>query len=327
MLNLLFLGNSYTFQNDLDQRTREALTQLAADTWTEGETRRLAEGGYTFVNHLARTEEAGSAWQLALADDTAAWDWVVLQEQSQIPGFPTTQGEYRASLEAAVALDDLAEARGARVIFLNTWGRRDGDAQNPDRFPDFPTMEGYLEEGYRAYRDASSTEARPTYVAPAGPAFARVYNNVLAAGGDPAAPDSDFTRLYSADGSHPSPLGTWLVAYVLAASLTGESPVGLPTPSGLAEADALMVQTAAADTVFDETLGYTYPWPAPGDTGSDTGGDMGTDSGADSAANGDTDAGTSAAPTGCGCSSAAGAWAPAATALAFALSRRRRLRA
>lgn len=317
MLNLLFVGNSYTFQNDLDQRTREVLTQMAADEWTDGQTQRLAEGGYTFVAHLDRTEEAGSAWQLALADETAAWNWVVLQEQSQIPGFPSTQGEYRTSVAAAVSLDDLAEARGAGTIFLNTWGRRDGDTQNAERFPDFPTMEAHLEEGYRAYRDATSTDTRPTWVAPAGPAFARVYANVLAEGGDPTAPDSDFYRLYSADGSHPSPLGTWLVAYVLAASLTGESPVGLPTPSGLADADALVVQTAAADTVFDEALGYTYPWPTPSDTAADTAAE--TDTSADSAASD-----TPPAPAGCGCTAASSPWAPAATLMAFALSRRRR---
>lgn len=320
-MDLLFLGNSYTFQNELDQRVREALVGLDAATWQDGETVRLAEGGQTFTGHLARTAEDGSAWQAALAVDGATWDFVVLQEQSQIPGFPTTNTEYRASVDAAVALDDLAEARGAQVFFLNTWARRDGDAQNADRFPDFLTMEAHLEAGYLEYRDRTSTAERPTWIAPAGPAFARVHAGVLAAGGDPASPESDFARLYSADGSHPSALGTWLAAYVVATSMTGRTPVGLPTPSGLEDADALLVQTAAADTVFDSTLVYTYPWTGSGgtDTGTDTAAAKDTDSPADPgpAAEGQ--------PADCGCSTSRPPWGTAALMLALTFVRRRRV--
>jgi hypothetical protein len=110
---------------------------------------------------------------------------VVLQEQSQIPGFPQDQSDFRASRRAAEDLDDRIEASGAQTLLLLTWGRRAGDEANRERFPDFTTMQAALTDGYLAYRDATSTEARPTWIAPAGPAFARVYAATLADAASP----------------------------------------------------------------------------------------------------------------------------------------------
>ena len=148
MLQLLLLGNSYTFYNDLDR--------VLADALDEGghaaEATRLAEGGYRFVDHLAQTEVSGSPWEEALVDPGGAGSYVILQEQSQIPGFPHSSADGRDSLAAGGALDDLAEAQGADTVLLMTWGRRLVDADNPDLYPDFRTMQDALADGYLTYR-------------------------------------------------------------------------------------------------------------------------------------------------------------------------------
>jgi hypothetical protein len=298
--DLLHVGNSYTFFNDLELVTRGLLAQADAERWSEGRTVRLADGGLRFVDHLDRAGQAGTAWNTALAG-TDTWDWVVLQEQSQIPGFPQDQSDFRASRRAAADLDDRVETAGARTVFLLTWGRRLGDESNRERFPDFATMQAALTEGYLAYRDATSTEARPTWIAPAGPAFARVHADVLAAGEDPLAPGSRFSRLYTEDGSHPSPLGTYLAACVLTGTITGRRTTGLASIPGVPPEDAGWLQTTADATVRDAALPFTYPWTdaPPQDSGTDT---ATGDSGPEAAAPDDTaaQAGDSAPDCGCG---------------------------
>ncbi len=333
--DLLHVGNSYTFFNDLELRTRALLSEMAPAEWSDGRTQRLADGGLRFTDHVSRTAQAGSAWEASLAG-TDTWDWVILQEQSQIPGFPQRQAEFQDSLAAAGTLDDLVEARGAQTMFLLTWGRRDGDSGNAARFPDFSTMEGYLEEGYAAYRDATSTSARPTWIAPAGPAFARIHAAEIARGVDPRAAESRFARLYVEDGSHPSPLGTYLVACVVAGAITGETVLGRAPSPGVSSEDAAWLQEAAEATVHDGAMPYTYPWTSAQDTGTpedtatpdDTAGP--TDSGGarqDTASEDTAEAVNPVKDEGCGCATTPSrpqaGWMASLLAMATLAARRR----
>jgi hypothetical protein len=327
---MLFLGNSYTFYNDLDQRVAELFAAAGESVAAE----RVANGGWRFVDHLEAIDTAGTPSAEAL---TRAHTWFVLQEQSQIPGFPQAQREFRDSLAAAVELDARAAGNGAGTLFLMTWGRRDGDSTNPDRYPDFPTMSALLDEGYLAYAEAASEDGSPAYVAPAGRAWTRVYEDVLAEGADPLAAGSAFHGLYDADGSHPSPRGSFLTACVVYASLTGASPQGLPAPVGVPDADYLA--GVAADVVLGAD-DLTFPWTAdtPEDTGgADSGGvvDSGaSDSGEAGADSGDADdVGGTAEDGGCGCAAAGGSepdrvpvarWSGGAWILALGLFWRRR---
>lgn len=319
---MLFLGNSYTFYNDLDQRVAELFAAAGEPIAAE----RVANGGWRFADHLAALDTAGTPSADAMA---RPHDWVFLQEQSQIPGFPRAGAEYGESLAAAVELDARAAAAGAGTFFLMTWGRRDGDSTNPDRYPDFSTMQAHLEEGYLAYAAAAGEDGTPAYVAPAGRAWARVHDDLVAAGEDPLVVGSAFHALYVEDGSHPSPRGTWLTACVVYASLTGRSPEGLAAPPDIADADYLA--SVAADVVLGGD-DLAYPWSGDDDTG--TQGDSGAqDSGEpdDSSVAGDTNDSTapneSGGADGCGCAApGAGGSRWAATllgALAVGVGRRR----
>lgn len=258
---MLFVGNSYTQTNDLDR----AVAEVFASAGEAVEASRLASGGWRFVDHLAAAGVAGSEHAVALA---APQDWVVLQEQSQIPGFPDGQADVEASRDAAVALDALAAGTGGGTLFLMTWGRRDGDPTNPTLYPDFPTMQAHLADGYLRYVALASADGTPAWVAPAGLAWQRVHDDVLAAGADPATPGSPFARLYLPDGSHPSPRGTYLTACVVYASLTGRSPEGLAAPAVVS--DAPYLQAVAAAVVL-QGAGIDYPWSLPADTGAHSG--------------------------------------------------------
>ena len=180
----------------------------------------------------------------------------------------------------------MVESAGAQTMFFLTWGYVDGDSGNEWLYPDYPTMQSLLQDGYLAYAEACASAERPVWVAPVGPAFGHIRNELIAAGEDPLASGSLFRSLYTGDGSHPSRLGSQLAAYVFFASFSGESPVGLPAPDGLDPATILTLQEAASSVVFDPDDAFTFPWEVgedEDDSGiaeSDTGEGMGSDSGA-----------------------------------------------
>lgn len=313
MLEFLFVGNSYVFQNDLDIVTQVMFAQAG---YTDAAATRLAEGGYTWPLHLEQTETSGTTWGAALVAPGNDWDWVILQEQSQIPGFPQDEAYWQESVAAGGALDDLAHALGSQTVLLLTWGRRLGDDTNPDLYPDFSTMQDHLSEGYLAYQTAFSTAERPVWVAPAGLAFARVYADVLETGATPEDDGTPFSTLYSADGSHPSPAGTYLVGAVLFETMTGESATGLPTPTNLTDEQAAYLQGVADRVVLDNPAGWTYPWQ--GDGAETDSGDTGADSG-DAGGTGHPDANDGATPAGSDCTCNAGVPESAAGAVGMGM--------
>ncbi len=77
---VLFLGNSYTAFNSLPSLTRLLALSLG-DTMVVSSS---MPGGYTFNDHTT------NAVSMAAIQE-GNWDFVVLQEQSQLPSFPPSQ--------------------------------------------------------------------------------------------------------------------------------------------------------------------------------------------------------------------------------------------
>jgi hypothetical protein len=255
---IVMMGNSYTAQNALHELVADSL-EATVPSFGEVYAKALTRGGSTLAYHAAQSDGSSgdTAWREALVSgaEAGSWDWVVLQDQSQVPGFPETNADWQASRDGAMVLDALIEAGGAETVFLLTWGRRDGDATNPARYPDFSTMQEHLTEGYLAYAEACGADGRPAWVIPAGHAFAAVHASVLAAGQDPLVGETAFTSLYAEDGSHPSPAGSWLASLTAAAALTGRSVSSVPTPTSVSAALAPTLLEAADTAVLDDPFG------------------------------------------------------------------------
>ena len=256
---VLFVGNSYTAFNGLHERVAENVTADAV--WDPFTVEAITTGGYTLPRHLADAETPGRPLHEALVSGGMVWDTVVLQDQSQIPAFPEDVPDKAASLEAVVALDALVAGAGGQTLLFQTWGRRDGDALNPELFPDYPTMQDALTDGYWAYHGAIESTGRRAWIAPVGEAWRLVWGDVLASGGDPGSPESDFHRLYSGDGSHPSPYGSFLVAAVFHAALSGHDPQGNAVQEELEdERYRAYLQEVAARAVLAEPYAFPLPW-------------------------------------------------------------------
>ena len=266
--NVLFVGNSYTQFNDptaLNQ-SYAALVAEGMPEW-ETETQRYARGGQTLPMHLEQATTTGTQLHnLLVADGSPDWDLVVIQDQSQIPGFPRDHAQYTESLDASIALAEIIEEAGAETRLFMTWGRKDGDSGNPDYYPDFPTMQALLTDGYESYATAIRSSGHRVEVIPVGLAFQAVYDSHVDEGVNPV-DGTLFARLYAGDGSHPSPTGTYLSALVFYTAFTGQSPVGLTwAPGSVSPEDRVQLQTIV-EVMMADSIGSDEPEDE--DTGTD----------------------------------------------------------
>ncbi len=273
--HVLFLGNSYTAGNDLASIV-DSWLEAGVTAWPDVRVERNTPGGYRLPQHLADAQGANGQVAAWLTPGAEPWNTVILQDQSQVPGFYSTTPVWVDSRDAAIELHSIVGATGADTMLFLTWGRRVGDDTNPQLFSDFATMQDRLTDGYLAYATAAATPERPVFIAPVGEAFRLVHDGIVADGQDPTEAGSLFWDLYVGDGSHPSEVGSYLAAAVFYAALTGRSPVGIEAPPFSVDGERQEVlQQAAHDAVMVEPFGaFRYPWawdagdwPAPADVG------------------------------------------------------------
>jgi hypothetical protein len=250
---LLFVGNSYVYTHDVPGQVRA----LVGAT-----TEQVTPGGYTLAQHAEDAATPGTALAGWLGDDGPRWDAVILQEQSQLGGYPLGLNyldDRLASLDAALALGQRAAARGATVILYQTWGRAHGDPTEPMLYGTYTSMQTHLDAGYERMAELLRARGVAVRLAPVGAAFRHVHDGVVAAGGEPTAADSPFLALYDPDGSHPSPRGAYLAACVLAATATGADPRGFADAPALGPTvSASLRASCAAATADARWRGFTH---------------------------------------------------------------------
>lgn len=184
-LSILFVGNSYTYVNDLPARLVELAKSDARGVSIRTES--VATGGATMAQHHATSG--------ALAKIRAGgFTHVVLQGQSLEP--LTRPAEFS---EFARKLCDEAEKAGAQVVLYQTWARR-------EKAPEYaePWSGGTPKRMQKALNEAYAKVAEGTRAK-----IARVGEAWAAALARPKPPE-----LFDADGSHPALAGTYLAACV-----------------------------------------------------------------------------------------------------------------
>ena len=263
-LKVGWVGNSYTYFFDMPGMV--AALASGASPPVAIEHKQALHGGWTLGQHWRRSVESAmeptgigrvDGGARDLLEEHGPFDFVVLQDQSQTPGFDVSavsSADLDAAL-AAAALDgegdeflqeavdgggsgplnraeslrrlqeDYAPAItrcGANIVLYSTWGRQSGQENaNAPGYATFAGMLRCLTDGVREYSAVLQAAAgggdTPPRIAPAGTAFALVR-------------PMHFDRLYVEDKAHPSFAGSYLVACVFFAVLTGASPVGLSVP-------------------------------------------------------------------------------------------------
>lgn len=192
---VLFIGNSYTYFNNLPQ----LLSGLAASAKPPRmiETDMVTAGGATL-----KLLWSGGKPQAALAG--SKWDYVVLQEQSTlgltrvVDGIPQI-GDPKNFHDAVRLIDPEIKKTGAKPLLYMTWARKDSADKQP-----------LLTDAYQSIgKELGDT------VVPVGLAWQAALK---------ARPSFE---LHVADKSHPTPAGSYLAACVFYATLFGKSPEGL----------------------------------------------------------------------------------------------------
>jgi hypothetical protein len=221
---VLFIGNSYTFTNNLPGM----FTKLAHAGGHLVETGMAAQGGWTLADHVNSTTTLNQI-------TSSKWKYVVLQEQSEIPAIQHSRTAIM--YPAARVLAGQIEGTSATPIFFLTWAHRNGW---PDYgFLDYQTMQFQIDIGYLGIAQELSVP-----LAPVGYAW------LLATG------QNSQLDLWQADGSHPSEQGTYLAACVFYAVIFRQSPQGLSYQAGLSNETTTFMQQIAATTV----LGNPAQW-------------------------------------------------------------------
>lgn len=227
----LFLGNSYTAVNNLP----EIVKQFAAASGDTLEYAANTPGGYTFQGH---SSNANSLSLIAQGN----WDFVILQEQSQLPAFPDGQVASQVFPYAA-RLDSLIQANNhcATTLFYVTWGRKNGDADNCPFFPPLCTYDGMddrLQMNYTLMAEQNDAALAPV---------AMVWRKLR----------SDFPtmELYDGDGSHPSSRGSFAAAAAFYSILFEKDPSQNTYTFNLNNNEANQIKAVAKSVVFD-SLSY-----------------------------------------------------------------------
>jgi hypothetical protein len=224
-LHVLFIGNSHTYTNDVPGLVR----QLACDLGTKVVTRSATPGGVGFTEHAEDT-----ATLEAIAAD--AWDFVVLQDQQQRPGFrlDDLDRDYVPALRVLTDAIETNRATTRRLLYM-VWSRRDGDVASCDYYPILCTFEGNtgaIAEGYRLHAERTASELASVALAWA------------AVRADPKAP-LPAEMLWNGDGSHAELPGSYLAAAVLTGHMFDATTEGLVFNAGLSDEIALYLRRAA----------------------------------------------------------------------------------
>lgn len=226
--NILFIGNSYTYGNDLPLLVKNLAEANGHSVFVDSH----SVGGATFANHASNST-------VMTKIKSKNWDYVIIQGQSQEPAFPDQQVN-NSSIPGAKRLTDSVYANNfcTEVMFFMTWGRKNGDPQ----WGPISTFEGMQQRLYDGYmRIADSCQAS---VAPVGQVWRSIRNSM---------PE---VELYQSDESHPTLAGSYLAAMTIYSSVFMELPTTLVGNSGLSSQFTNQINEHIQADVLDELALY-----------------------------------------------------------------------
>jgi hypothetical protein len=230
MKNILFVGNSFTYYNNLplmvQTLAQNAGVQINCDSRT-----RPGAALHDYAIITGKNENDIGGW---LRDnyknqfEGQAWDCVVLQDQSLNP-----VKDKEDMLRSSEKLCSEVFVHGESVFFYQTWPYKVGS----ERYKN----ENYsYEDIYIGLKEAYSEAAKKLNgkVVPVGDGFylaAKKYPEV---------------ELYASDGAHPSATGTYLSACIFVSVLYNIDPMELSDIDGLNPEEADKMRIAAADLTY-----------------------------------------------------------------------------
>lgn len=216
MLNILFLGNSLMYYNDMP----ELFEKMAKTMGKKVNVRSVTKGSATisdFANE--KTDVGAEATQLL---ENNPWDIVIIEPSRRISPYENTVKE--AELASAKMIQALAKNAGGDVLLYSVWGNNNGSVGE-----------------YKADSSSLSYSSVASHVMARKPHTAFLHQVNLefaeALGGVKLAPAGyafencmskyDYD-LYHSDERHPSPIGSYLAAAVIYVTIFEEEIENIP---------------------------------------------------------------------------------------------------
>lgn len=233
---VLFLGNSYTYFNNLPQMIANAAASAGKNLIFDMN----APGGYYIGQHVTNA--------LSLAKIQAGnWDNVVLQDQSLALAYP---GYFMNGINSSIKMDSIVKANNscAQTLFYGTWGRKNGDTYicsqpycevNTVITRDFYQMNSDIQTHYKVFADSLKAS-----MSPVGTVWANIRQQ------------HPSIELFDPDESHPSVAGTYVAACSFYAAIFRSDPTQITFNGGLSDTEAGLIRQAAKEVVFDNLLNW-----------------------------------------------------------------------
>jgi hypothetical protein len=193
--SVLFIGNSFTHMNQMPKTFEKIAESLSQEVYVEMN----AKSNHTLKMHSERAE-------LYEAIKSRKWDFVVIQPFSREMIFSEDSVE-QATIPFFKQLLDSIYAKNpcTNVMIYQTWGYKDG-FQEDSLSNTYERMTTRISEGVMRLSDRYSLPVVPVGM---------VWNDLIKSGYG--------NSLYDADGSHPSPEGSYLIACTFYVSLFRKS--------------------------------------------------------------------------------------------------------
>jgi hypothetical protein len=235
-LNILFLGNSLMYYNDMP----ELFAKIATANGKKVNVQSVTKGSATISDFTDERTEVGAKAIPLLKNNP--WDIVIIEPSRRISPYENTVKE--AELASAKKIQELAKAAGGDVLLYSVWGNNNGNvveykATTPTSMPEVAThlMGRKPHTAFMHEVNLEFAAALGVKVALAGYAF----ENCIA-----KYPEFN---LYHSDERHPSPIGSYLAAAVIYTTVFGEKAEKIPYAISAAPA-AGVLEGIASDTVL-----------------------------------------------------------------------------
>jgi len=199
-LNILFIGNSYTFYNNMPSLL-EKISKSDKTSLYSIKTKAITKGGAKLINF----GQSEGVLSVILGEK---WDYVVLQDCS----YCTIQNtSIKGFFDAVKNLSGFIKENGAYPILYSTWGRKDGSDYYSKSDIFRGNYDGMQEVVTRNYQKAAvRNEISVVHIG-------ELWRQVLAQ-------NINFD-LYTADASHPSIYGSYLTALGFYSFITQKTPM------------------------------------------------------------------------------------------------------
>jgi hypothetical protein len=229
----LFLGNSYTYVNDLPQMIADVAKSTGDTLLFDSNT----PGGQSLGGHLADPVSINKI-------KAGGFDFVMLQEQSMRPSFPDDWviGDFLLNAYRLDSVINLYNPCGETMFYM-TWGYRDGNPGYCSAYPWWPYECTYeAMDSLTNLRYCMAADSNDGVVSPVGAVRHYLRDHYPS------------IELYDSDGSHPSLAGTYAAACCFNTAIFRTDPYLVTFAPALDAATINAVKEATKAIVFDSLL-------------------------------------------------------------------------